>query len=105
MRAQKSETRILKRLPTLLICPKALASNPPLEVKRRIEDLLDEIRKPVTLPKKLQTLRAIEVLEHIGTPEAQEVLKSLAKGAPEARITHEAKGSLERLAKRAGGTP
>ena len=45
-------------------------------------------------------LRAIEVLEHIGTAEARQVLKSLANGAPEARRTREAKSSLERLAKR-----
>jgi hypothetical protein len=39
-------------------------------------------------------------LEHIGTPEAQEVLRTLAKGAAEARLTQEAKASLEWLAKR-----
>jgi hypothetical protein len=45
-------------------------------------------------------VRAIEVLEHIGTPDANELLQTLATGAPEARLTQEAKASLERLAKR-----
>jgi hypothetical protein len=43
----------------------------------------------------------LEVLEHIGTPEAREVLKALAKDAPDARLTREAKAALERLARRA----
>jgi hypothetical protein len=33
-------------------------------------------------------------------PEAEELLTSLAKGAPKARLTQEAKMSLERLARR-----
>jgi HEAT repeat protein len=80
---------------------RALASSPPIETKRRIEELLDEIRKPVSSSEKLQTLRAIEVLEHIGTPEARDLLANLAKGALEARVTREAKASLDRLRQRA----
>jgi hypothetical protein len=53
----------------------------------------------------MRTFRAIEVLEHIATPEAQQVLKTLSEGAPEARVTREAKVSLERLAKRARNAP
>jgi hypothetical protein len=76
---------------------KALASKPSAEVKRRVEPLLEKLRAPIISGPKLRTLRAIEVLEHIGTPEAQEVLQTLAKGAPEALITREAKASLDRL--------
>jgi hypothetical protein len=50
-------------------------------------------------------LRALEVLEHIATPEAQQVLKTLATGAPEARLTQEAKASLARLARRTASRP
>jgi hypothetical protein len=39
-------------------------------------------------------------VEHIGTPEAQKVLKSLSQGAPEARLTLEAKAGTERLDRR-----
>ena len=52
----------------------------------------------------LQALRAVELLEHIGSREARQVLERLAKGAPEARLTREAKASLERLALRPLGT-
>jgi hypothetical protein len=44
-------------------------------------------------------LRAIEILERIGTPEARKGLEDLAKGIPEARQTQEAKAALIRLAR------
>jgi len=40
------------------------------------------------------------VLEYIATPKAQAVLKALANGTPEARLTGEARKALPRLAKR-----
>jgi hypothetical protein len=40
------------------------------------------------------------VLERIGTPSACQMLEGLAKGAPEARLTRDARASLDRLAKR-----
>ncbi len=70
-----------------------------LEARRRIEQLLEKIDGPVTDPEQLRQLRAIEVLEHIGSPESREVLKSVSKGDPEARLTIEAKASLKRLEK------
>jgi WD40 repeat protein len=76
-----------------------------LEARRRVEQLLEKIDGPVRAPEQLRALRAIEVLEHIATSEAREVLQILAKGAPEARLTQEAKASLERLDKRAGAKP
>jgi hypothetical protein len=39
----------------------------------------------------------VVVLEQIGTPEAQKVLGALSRGVPGARLTREAKASLERL--------
>ena len=48
-------------------------------------------------PKQLLTLRGLEVLEHIATPEAKQVLQKLAAGAPDARLTREAKAALQRL--------
>ena len=45
-------------------------------------------------------MRAVAVLEDIANPEARELLQKLAEGAPEGRLTQEAKASLERLAKR-----
>jgi hypothetical protein len=48
----------------------------------------------------LRGVRAVEVLEHIGTPQVQQVLRILAGGAPESRLTREAQATLDRLSRR-----
>src|SRR5262249_58814508 len=79
---------------------KALEGKPSAEARRRIGGLL-EIRGEEKIPaEQLRALRAIAVLERIGSPAAKEVLEALAKGAPGAKLTQEAKASLERLARR-----
>jgi thioredoxin-like negative regulator of GroEL len=75
------------------------------EVRWRIERLLQQFDKPGPTGEALRSLRAVAVLEHIGTAEAQEVLRTLANSAAEARLTQEAKASLERLTKRAAQRP
>jgi WD40 repeat protein len=45
----------------------------------------------------LRILRAVEVLEWIGDRPARELLEDLARGLPEARLTQDARASLERL--------
>jgi hypothetical protein len=84
---------------------RALESVADPEVQRRLTDLLDRIPRPETRPQQLRDLRAIEVLERIGTAEARQVLGRIAEGAPEARLTREAKASLDRLAKRPAAGP
>ncbi len=42
-------------------------------------------------------IRAVEGLEVLATPEARQLLATLAKGASDARQTQEAKASLQRL--------
>jgi RNA polymerase sigma factor (sigma-70 family) len=79
---------------------KALTDAPPLEVRRRLESLLGRLNYPLTAPKTIRELRAVEVLEHIGTAQARQVLHKLAEGASGARLTDAARASLERLAKR-----
>jgi hypothetical protein len=74
-----------------------LANKPSLEVRKRVQALLDRLHGPVIQPKLLQALRAVAVLEDIGTPEARRLLQELAKGATESRLTREAKASLRRL--------
>jgi RNA polymerase sigma factor (sigma-70 family) len=81
---------------------KTLEDQPSLEVRRRIDALLEKQERPVLSPPQLQALRGVEILERIGTAEAQQVLKTLARGMPEARVTREAKAALERLTKRRG---
>jgi hypothetical protein len=79
----------------------ALRGQPSLEVRRRVERLLELLHEQLPTEERLRALRALQVLEHIGTPEARQVLESLAKGAPAARLTREAVASLKRL----GGKP
>ncbi len=70
-----------------------------LEMRQRVEQLLRKVETSRS-PDRFREVRGIEVLEHIGTSEAEQLLQTLAQGAPEARLTQEAKASLERLAKR-----
>jgi WD40 repeat protein len=79
---------------------RALEGKPPAEVRRRAEQLLHKLEGPTNSPEVLRGVRAVEVLEQAGTPEARQLLERLAKGAPEARLTQEAKATLDRLAKR-----
>ncbi len=48
-------------------------------------------------PEVVRFLRAIRILEEIGTPDAQSILERLAKAAPEAPTGREAQAALERL--------
>jgi hypothetical protein len=49
----------------------------------------------------LRSARVVEALEAIRTPAAKELLKTLAGGAPDARLTRDALAAL----KRSGVTP
>jgi len=77
---------------------KTLAETKSVEVRSRIEPLLKPLDQWVPKDSEtLRTLRAIWVLERIGTPEAREILQNLAQGAPPARVTQDAKAALVRL--------
>jgi len=69
-----------------------------LEVRRRVEQILDKLEVPAG--DRLRELRAVEVLEHIGTPPACHVLEALSKGAAAARLTQQATAALQRLSRR-----
>jgi RNA polymerase sigma factor (sigma-70 family) len=79
---------------------KALTDAASLEVRRRIEKLLGRLNYPLISPNTIRELRTVEVLEHIGTAQARQVLRKLAEGASGSRLTDAARASLERLAKR-----
>ena len=83
----------------------ALKKSPSLEARRRMEGLLAQLRGKSLPADLLRALRAAEILERIGTPEARRLLESLAGGASEGRLTLEAKASLHRLAKRRTSPP
>ena len=75
---------------------RALAARPSAELRRRAEALLGALA-PASLPEQLRALRSVEVLELLATPEARELLTTLARGAPEGRLTREATAALDRL--------
>jgi WD40 repeat protein len=79
---------------------KVLAGKPSSEVRRRAEELLAALDLARS-QEWLRSVRALEVLEHVGTGAAKELLEALAKGAPGARLTREARASLQHLDKRA----
>ena len=70
-----------------------------MEARERVRRLQRRIEIPLPPSELLRQVRAIEVLELIGTPDAKLLLRSLAGGAPEARLTREAKAAMERLAR------
>jgi WD40 repeat protein len=76
---------------------KALEAEPSPEARKRIEEVLKKTDAATPRGEALRTIRAIEVLEAIGTAEAKAVLQILAKGMPEAAITRAALSALERL--------
>ncbi len=84
---------------------RALADRPTAEQKQRLEEILTARAASPTASEEVRSLRAVAVLERIGSKEAQAVLSKLAEGPSEARLTREAKTSLERLAKAKPTTP
>jgi hypothetical protein len=91
------ELEILGKSIQLFLTEAQRSSSP--EVRRRIELLLTAMKLPTVSGELLRAVRSIEVLERIGTEEARAVLRSLAGGSPELRLTQEAKAALERLAR------
>jgi RNA polymerase sigma factor (sigma-70 family) len=75
----------------------ALAQRPELEVRRRVQQLLEQARG--WNAGRLREHRAIQALEHLGSRPARQVLEAMASGAAEARRTEEAKAALRRLAR------
>jgi WD40 repeat protein len=84
---------------------RALEGKPSAEVNRRIQDLLHKLDGTAEDPEQRRLLRAIEVLERLGTREASRLLGKLAKKATNASAAWEAKASIERLGKAGRGAP
>jgi WD40 repeat protein len=83
--------------PALEALHQALANKPSTEMKRRGQHLIALLEKPGVPVEMVRPLRALEVLEWIGSREVQKVLEGLSKGQPEAMLTQEAKAVLRRL--------
>jgi hypothetical protein len=80
----------------LPVLDRALAGNPASETRQRLEKLRGQLTDTVLQGERLRVVRAVEVLERIGTPEARQVLRTLADGAPGALATASAQAALKR---------
>jgi hypothetical protein len=78
----------------------ALDGEPSAEVRRRAERLLERLREGPPAPERLRALRAVQLLEWIGSPAARRTLEALADGAPGAERTRAARAALECVKKR-----
>src|SRR5262249_21998136 len=83
--AREDATADLERLGTFArpALRKALANKPTAEACRRIEGLMERMLESqlegVLPPEQLRAARALEALEHSGSPEARRVLAALAR--------------------------
>jgi hypothetical protein len=86
---------------------KALAGRPSAEVRRRIKDLLDTVPKDeyTMIPASLRGLRALEILERIGSPAAGQVVEMVARGSTTLEMTQQAHVTLQRMTSSVGKSP
>lgn len=77
---------------------RALDDGPGPEVRKQIERLLERLVSAQELPADLlRALRALEVLEQINSPPAQQAVEELASGAAGASLTRRARETLKRM--------
>jgi WD40 repeat protein len=76
---------------------KTLAGSVSAEARNRINRIIDVNFAAIPQPDQLRDMRAIEVLEQIGTPEARDLLRRLAPSAVATRTSRDAAQSLKRL--------
>jgi WD40 repeat protein len=77
-----------------------LAGQPTREGRRRAELLQAKLAGPVSRPELMRALRAVELMERVGSAEALDTLERLAAGARGARLTCAAQGALCRMKSR-----
>ncbi len=65
------------------------------EAKKRIDGLLEALSQPTIDPNLIRLARAVELLGILDTPDARDLLKTLSKGDPAARLTKDAAASLK----------
>jgi hypothetical protein len=78
----------------------ALESRPSPEARRRLETLMQMPAAAIRSPELMRRLRAISILERIGSKNARQLLTTLGTGVPHAPETIAAKTALERLSQR-----
>lgn len=78
----------------------ALDKKPALEVRQRVEQLLERIKSAGPSASVIRSLRAIAVLEAMGSNDARQLLEALSHGRTKALATQEAEAALDRLTER-----
>ena len=73
-----------------------LDDKPSVEMRRRIEAVLQKVETGPSPPACLRPLRALMVLEMLGTADARALVKELAAGEPDAWLTVEAQAAWRR---------
>jgi WD40 repeat protein len=104
-RERDQANRELEQLNELVREPlrKALAANPSPEMKRSLQALLARLDQYT--PAQLRTLRAIEILEGIGTPESFQIIERLTQGNPDGLATTATRAIVERKQKKNNALP
>jgi WD40 repeat protein len=64
------------------------------EARERVARILETL---TSSPERLRLYRAVAALEYAATPESRRVLEELANGAPDTRLTNEARATVDRL--------
>ncbi len=98
-RVREKATKELLRLGHLAVpaLQKALEGRLSSESRQRIEQILIHKTDIASRPDLLRRLRAMQILERIGTKDARAILSKLADGLPLAPETGEAKAALARI--------
>jgi hypothetical protein len=100
---EKATTALRKMGPAIeLTLRKALEQPASLEARRRMGVLLEAIERGEATrpPEDLRLLRAVRVLELIGTPDARQALNDLVERAPDSDAGQEARLAVQRLKER-----
>lgn len=74
-----------------------LKRGPSPELRQRAKKIIDDIDGPDLPATDLHSVRALEVLENLNSPDARALLRTLAKGRADARLTRDAKAVLARM--------
>jgi RNA polymerase sigma factor (sigma-70 family) len=83
--------------PAEILLREARAKTRSAEVRRRLDLLTAKFEDAHLVPPSVRWARAVEVLEHIGTPEAVRFLGELAEKEPDGDLGREARAALRRL--------
>jgi hypothetical protein len=79
---------------------RTLAGAPSPEQRKQLTELLEQLEPPNAFIKRRRLLRAVEVLESIGTTEARGVLERIEKETPGTWLKLEVRAALKRLSSR-----